>query len=217
MSAQVGGSACVCFDTTALIHFNAIGQLDTLGEWFPRAYAPVVVIEEEIRAQLAQHPSNQAILDAQWLQSVEVSEPSDLETVANIHRRYGRTPGQDRGEAEVVVLCARNGWTAIMDDTQGQRAAADHNATYCSILTMILIASAHGLLHPGDAWKLHGELEQSRGGAYSALTAQAVHKPAFHACIERFGKIGRARGDAWPHLLGHPGVEGVVRRTRGEM
>lgn len=72
------GSAWVCFDTTALIHFNAIGQLGALGTWFPRAFVPTVVIEDEIREHVARYPKNQAILDATWLESVAITEPDRL-------------------------------------------------------------------------------------------------------------------------------------------
>jgi len=142
MSSLPSGSGSVCFDTTALIHFNAIGELDKLGEWFPSAFAPAVVIEEEIRAHLDRHPSNQTILDARWLEKVDVTEPDDLRDVAEIHRRFGRGANQDRGEAEVVVLCARHRWTGIIDDSSGQVAARDYRAPHCSILTMLLAATA---------------------------------------------------------------------------
>jgi predicted nucleic acid-binding protein len=216
MNSLPTGSASVCFDTTALIHFNAIGALDKLGEWFPRAFAPAVVIEEEIRGHLGRYPKNQAILDAAWLEKVDVTEPDDLRDVAEIHRRFGRGAGQDRGEAEVVVLCARHRWTGIIDDSSGQVAANDYDAPHCSILTMIIAAAASGWLGHGQAWKLHCELAESRGDARSALTAQAVHRPPFHACIKRFAAIASRRSLTWPHILATPGFDGLVIRTRNE-
>lgn len=181
MTSLPTGSAYVCFDTTGLIHFNAIGELDKLGEWFPRAFAPAVVIEEEVRAHLAKHPKNQAILDAKWLETAHVTEPDDLRDVAEIHRRFGRRASQDRGEAEVVVLCARHKWTGVIDDSSGQVAAGDFHAPHCSILTMILAAAAHGLIRRDHAWKLHCDLTESRGEGFSALTKQSVHRPPFQA------------------------------------
>lgn len=206
----------MCFDTTALIHFNTIGELEILGEWFPRAFAPAVVIEEEIRGHLIKYPGNQAILDAEWLETVDVTEPSDLRNVAEIHRRFGRAANQDRGEAEVVVLCARHGWTGIIDDSSGQVAARDYNARHCSILTMILAATAHGLITREDAWKLHCDLDASRGGGRSALTRQSVHRPPFQACVDRFAAIVRSRDLIWPHTLATPGFDGLVIRTRNK-
>lgn len=216
MSSLPTGSASVCFDTTALIHFNAIGELDRLGEWFPRAFAPAVVIEEEIRGQLGKYPRNQAILDATWLRKVDVTEPDDLRDVAEIHRRFGRGANRDRGEAEVVVLCARQRWTGIIDDSSGQVAARDYNAPYCSILTMILAAAAHGLIAREQAWKLHCDLAESRSGAFSALTGQSVHRPPFQACINRFTAIVKRRGLTWPHILAIPSLDGLVVRIRNE-
>ncbi len=208
------GSEWACFDTTALIHFNSIGQLDTLGVWFPRAFAPTVVIEDEIRDHLAKYPANQAIVEATWLEAASITDPADLRDVAEIHKRYGRKAGQDRGEAEVVVLCARQGWTGIIDDSNGQRAALDYKAPHCAILTMILAAAAHGLIEPSAAWRLHADLEASRGSGRSALSAQTVHKKPFHACIKQFARVIDKRGLAWPHVLGAPGADGLVIRTR---
>jgi predicted nucleic acid-binding protein len=216
MTSLPTGSAWVCFDTTALIHFNAIGQLKTLGAWFPRAFAPAVVIEEEIRNHLAAYPKNQAILDASWLEAATVTEPPALKDVADIHKRYGRQAGQDRGEAEVVVLCTGHGWTGIIDDSNGQKAARDYKAPYCSILTMILAAAGHGLIEADRAWKLHTDLDASRGPGRSALTARAVHRPPFQACIKQFAQIVERRKLDWPHILGTPGVDGLVIRIRNQ-
>ncbi len=216
MTSLPTGSAWVCFDTTALIHFNAIGELDTLGAWFHRAFAPSVVIEEEIRGHLATYPKNQAILDAPWLEAASITEPPALQDVANIHRRYGRQAGQDRGEAEVVVLCASQKWTAIIDDSNGQKAARDYNAPYCSILTMILAAAGHDLIDAKRAWKMHADLEASRGSGRSALTAQAVHRRPFEACVRQFAQIVKQRNLDWPHILGHPGADGLVIRIRNQ-
>jgi predicted nucleic acid-binding protein len=210
------GSASVCFDTTALIHFNAIGDLDRLGQWFGRAFVPAVVIEQEIGAQLRRHPENQRILDCSWLEKVAVTEPEDLRDVAEIHRRFGRAAGQDRGEAEVVVLCARARWTGIIDDSTGQVAARDYGAPHCSILTMILAAAGHELISANDAWTMHSALEKSRGPGRSALRAEAVHRPAFRACVQRFAAIARRRRLDWPHILAIPGADGLVIRTRNE-
>lgn len=216
MTSLPTGSAWVCFDTTALIHFNAIGELDTLGAWFPRAFAPSVVIEEEIRRHLKTYPKNQAILDASWLEAVSITEPSTLQDVANIHRRYGRQAGQDRGEAEVVALCASQQWTAIIDDTNGQKAARDYKAPHCSILTMILAAAGHDLIDAKQAWKMHADLEKSRGSGRSALTANAVHRPPFNACIQKFARIVKQRELDWPHILANPGADGLVIRIRNQ-
>ena len=214
MTSLPKGSGWICFDTTALLHFNAVGHLDTLGSWFPRAFAPEVVIEEEIREPLPRYPKNQAILDAGWLEAVTVEEPSDLKDVAEIHKRFGRRAGQDRGEAEVVVLCARYGWTAIIDDTNGQRAAQDYNAPCCTILTMILGAAGGGLIESRDAWQLHTDLETSRGPGRSALKAEKVHRNAFEQCVRQFARISEQRKLQWPEVLALKGADGLVIRTR---
>lgn len=55
------GSGYVCFDATQLILFNQVGKLDLLGQWFPQAFTPNVVIEEEVRAHLAKYPETKNI------------------------------------------------------------------------------------------------------------------------------------------------------------
>jgi hypothetical protein len=158
----------------------------------------------EIRGHLDKYPKHKAILEAAWLQKVDITEPEDLRDVAEIHQRFGRGANQDRGEAEVVVLCARQRWTGIIDDSSGQVAARDYGAPHCSILTMVLAAAAQGLIAPAQAWKLHCKLDANRGGARSALTAQSVHRPPFHTCIQRFAAIAQRRSLAWPHILATP-------------
>jgi hypothetical protein len=127
-----------------------------------------------------------------------------------------RQAGQDRGEAEVVVLCASQGWTGIIDDSNGQKAAQEYKAPYCSILTMILAAAGHGLIAADRAWQLHVDLETSRGHGRSALTADAVHRRPFQACIRQFAQIVERRKLDWPHILGTPGADGLVIRIRNQ-
>lgn len=114
------------------------------------------------------------------------------------------------------MLCARQRWTGIIDDSSGQVAANDYDAPHCSILTMIVAAAASGQITRGQAWKLHCDLDASRGGARSALTGQAVHRPPFHACIERFAAVAQRRSLAWPHILATPGFDSLAIRTRNE-
>lgn len=209
------GSGWVCFDTTGLLHFNRAGALQTLGTWFPRAFAPNVVIEEEIRKQIANHPENKHIVEAPWLESVAITEPGDLHMVKDIHERYGREPGKDRGEAEVIVACNRHGWTGIIDDTTGEKAAADFGIAHCTLLTMILAACAHDILGEGEAWRLHCAIEESRGGSgYSALSAQGVHRQPFRACVGAFKRAIQQTGTRWPHTLALPGLNDLVKYTR---
>ncbi len=209
-----GGPGYPCLDTTALIHFNASGHLDVLGDWFERAFAPAAVLKSEIEDQLAAHPANKAILEASWLDMVTIEDPDVMANAAAIHQRYGREPGQDCGESEVVALAAHHGWCAILDDSQGQRAAEDYGAAHCSILTMVLLAAAHERIAPGDAWKLHCALEESRGRGYQALTADAAHRPIFQDCVARFRKIVTGQGLEWPASLALRGADTLVVKVR---
>lgn len=209
------GRAHFCFDATALIYFAKAERLDLLGEWFPEAFTPEVVMEEELRAHVAKYPENQDILDAAWLTAVPVERDEDLRLVAALHKRWGSRVDQNRGEAEVVALCKRHGWTGVIDDTLGQQAIRDEKLTSCSILTVILAAAASGKLTENEAWDQHCQLDALRGGGRSALTAQPAHRDTFRECVRAFRELNEHHGDRdWPWLLGRRGLDAVVLKVR---
>jgi predicted nucleic acid-binding protein len=184
VSAEQQGAGFVCFDTTALLAFARVGAVDLLGEWFPQAFVPNVVMEEEIAAHVSRYPENQAIVDANWLSVIAVEEDDDLKLVAYLlEERWASEDDKDRGEAEVIALCRRNGWLAILDDSEGRRAAADEGVRHISFLGVIVGAAAQAKLNPNDAWELHVKIDEARKGSglgsFSFLTSDPSMKPIF--------------------------------------
>lgn len=212
------GREHLCFDSTVLMAFAKAGHLDLLGEWFRHGYAPRVVIEEEVGDWVHKYPHNQDILDAAWLECVVVDIAEDILEVERIRREFfGSEEGKDWGEAEVIVLCQRYGWTAVLDDEEGRRYAARNDVQVPSVmmLTIIIAAAAEGLINPGEAWKAHVDVDAARGGGRSYLTGRDVHRPAFMASIQAFREIAREQDPGhWPHPLSLPGLDEVVRRVR---
>ena len=200
-----------------LIHFNKVGHLDLLEKWLgPQVFTANVITEQELRRGLAHHPENRAILDADWLVPVSVDEMDDIALVASLRRRWGSKDDRDRGEAEVVALCARYGWTAIMDDEVGRRAAKPQGIACVYMLTAIIAASAAGLLAPDEAWKLHSSIERERRMAI--LSPDEVHRPVFMKCIEQFRRVAeRQRNPEWPRILSLHGLDDLVIATRKSM
>jgi predicted nucleic acid-binding protein len=207
------GADFVCFDSTALIAFNVVEQLDVLGSWFPKAFAPNVVLTEEVGGHLERYPDGQRILDAPWLHEASVEDAEGLTLVAYLlNDRWNSPSGKDRGEAEVIALCRRYGWVAVLDDAEGIRAAEDYGVSSVSFLSVILAAAAQDMIKPGDAWELHVLIDQERRkraaeqGAktqsFSFLTSDSSQREVFMACVRAFRKawIDQGRED-WPGLL----------------
>ncbi len=213
------GSDYVCFDSTALLYFNKTSHLYLLETWFPKAFAPIAVIEEEFADHVDRYPENKRIVDASWLETVPVENDEGLRLVAYLRdERWKSAPNKDRGEAEVIALCVEYGWTAIMDDDQARVAAYDSKVPTAMMLTVIIAAAAHSLINPTEAWKLHREIVIARGG-FTYLSADAVHRPAFMNSIDAFRKVWRDEGQPpWPRLLAwKPGLDNVVLAVRSRL
>lgn len=211
------GPGFVCLDAMVLIHLNRVRRLDVLREWFgPRVFTANVIVEQELRGTLDRHPENKAILDSKWLSSVPVDDIEDIQLVAHLRRRWGSKDDRDRGEAEVIALCRRYGWTAVMDDEVGRKAAKEYGVPRVYILTTILAAASCGLVSPEEAWKLHCSIERERRRA--VLSAGESHKPVFMKCIEHFTRVGEKMGDRrWPDILAQSGLDDLVIWTRRNM
>jgi hypothetical protein len=226
------GAGYVCFDTTALIHSAATGYLAELGSWFPRgAFTARHIMEVEVGRAAKAHPSNLAVPQASWLQAVPVEDPVDLFQLAWLLDHHWKSPpGKDRGEAEVITLCRRYRWTAIMDDERGRAYAqrpvvpsspADPNLTVIEpriptamLLTTIITATAWGAIAPTKAWRMHCAVDKSRGG-FSLIRYGDSQRPIFDACVSQFGKLRQQRPDlGFPEALVTPGLDGLVARIR---
>jgi predicted nucleic acid-binding protein len=211
------GPAYVCFDATQLFSFNRVDRLDTLGDWFPKAFVPNVVIEKEVKPFVGKYPKNQRILDAAWLHSVAVESDSGLRLVAHLRDRVWKSPPEkDRGEAEVLALCRDFGWIAILDDKQA-RVAAERNAKVprAMLLTIIIAAAAYEKISRSDAWKLHVDIDKARKkmgiGSCSFLTSDGCHASVFEKCIDMFSDLRQRKGNReWPVFLAIPSLDELV-------
>lgn len=234
------GPSYVCFDATALIHCAATGYLNELGSWFPSgAFTAKHIMDVEIRRAAAKHPTNLAVCRATWLTAVPVEDHEDLAHFAWLLEHHWKSPpGKDRGEAEVLVLCRRYGWTAIMDDDIG-RGYAEKPVKPCSpkdpmvtrpipripsamLLTTILAATAWGITKHAKAWKMHCAVDRSRGG-FSLISYDKSQRSIFDECVDRFRALRQREPDVgFPDVLAKPGLDGLValickqhRRTGG--
>lgn len=208
------GPGFVCLDAMVLIHFNRVGRPEVLKDWFgPRVFTAHVIAECELSESLARHPENKAILQAEWLEAVRVDVIEDIRFVGELRQRWGSKDDRDRGEAEVIALCRRYGWTAVMDDEVGRNAATDHGVPRVHMLTVMLAAASCGLVSSAEAWKLHCSIERERRRA--VLTAEEVHRPVFMKCVEHFSRVGAKLGNPrWPGILAVKGLDDIVIWTR---
>ena len=204
------GPGFICLDSMVLIHFNRVGRLEVLCEWFgPLVFTAHAVLELELGAAVRRHPENKAILEADWLKPVPVDEVEDIKLVADLRQRWGSRDDGDRGEAEIIALCGRHGWTAIMDDDVGRTAAKEHGVARVYMLTAMIAAASHGLVTPEEAWRLHCSIEAERRRAI--LSAGDAHKPVFMACVSHFRRLTEKRGGPpWPEMLAVKGLDDLV-------
>jgi predicted nucleic acid-binding protein len=177
--------------------------------WFWRAYTAQVITEEEL-ADINTYPDNQRIRDAAWLHPVAVDWEEGHRLVRYLrHDRWGSDHNEDFGEAEVIALCRRYGWIAVMEDFEGRRAARECGVTSARTLSIIVAAASCGLMTADEGWKLHVRLERDRQRA--DLTPDEKHRPVFDKAVELLGKAWEAKGrQPWPWLLSQPVDDAVV-------
>ena len=113
------GSERLCLDAMVLIGWNNAGHLDRLGGLVEEAYTADVITQREIPSGINQYPQNRDILEVDWLIEAPVRD-EDAEFVAHLHGVWGSDDHRDMGEAEIIALCRRHGWTAITDDKQAE-------------------------------------------------------------------------------------------------
>lgn len=208
------GSSFVCFDATALITFHDHGYLGVLADWFADgACAPAAVLDLELRKNDFAETKNQDILNAPWLHTVVVDEPADVQAVSDLLLRWGSPPGRDKGEAEVVTLCKRYGWTALLEDRTGRRAAADAGVPHLYWVSLIIGACAQGLIGETEAWEMHRTLANADGGG--GLSGNDVHRRPFTEAIKAVERRAEQLGDpGWPEILGDAAIDRIVLSAR---
>lgn len=200
------GAGFVCLDAGPLIDFNDAKRLDLLEAWFaPIAYTPEAVVTLE----LAKRPKqNNPTTSAPWLHWVK-PHPNDAQLVAELLRRFGKGPPENQGEAEVVAACKRYGWTAVLDDEQGRRAADDEGVPHVYVATLLAVAAAHGKLTPTAAWKVHAKMQQR--GRFSPLKPDAPYKAVFVDFVDKLRTLHRLRDKPeWPLLLAEGALDDLL-------
>jgi predicted nucleic acid-binding protein len=207
--------AGVCFDATPLITYNNIDRLGLLEDLFSGcALTPDVVKNDEVVKRLDKYPQNRRIHEAPWLEAVKVEEPEDTRLVAQLLAIWDSDPRRDEGEAEVIALCRRFGWTAVMDDGRGRDAAKRYGVNCVYTVTAIIAASAlsrPGALGRKDAWLVHQEADADRGPNARAMPIEDEYRPAFMKSLKGVRKRWQARGEPeWPQMLADPALDEIV-------
>ena len=204
------GPGHVCFDATALIHYQDNGHLDLLNDLFPNGkFTPNVVTSFELVKSDWAASMNRAILSASWLESVPVAQPEDIESVRAILGAWGSRPrSRHDGEAETIVLCERYGWHAIMDDHTGRNTALDRRrATVSYMCSALLGAAAVGLgsFDVDRVWEIHCQVESRR------KRPRLPNEGDFRRLVEFFRIVWQKNGKPpWPEFLSDPRLDEAV-------
>lgn len=207
------GSGYVCFDASPLISYANIGELTWLTTWFVGCgFTADVVTAVELKKNLASHPQSADILALPWLRSHSVEEEEDLQLVAQLRRIWGSAHGRDHGEAEIIALCRRYGWTAILDDRLGRNGATKHGVKHAHSTTVLLAAAASRMIGSDEAWDLHRRLVANDD--HPILPPDDRFREAFNRITTAFRRLlERDDEPAWPRLLAAPGLDEIVRRA----
>jgi hypothetical protein len=215
------GPTVVCLDAMILMNYAKADLIDVLGSLFTPNSVPVCtsawVYSEEIQKPVGRYPENQRILDAGWLLTAPIAD-DDVVYVDNVVGAWGGEPGKNRGEAEIVALCTRHGWTGVSDDRQahnipslkGQerpyRPAMIHGAS------LLACAAAESLIDIEDAWRVHQAVE-SRYDDPPLLPIDDRYARAFQQPVQAIRARRNALGSpAWPILLTH-GPERIIKKA----
>lgn len=224
------GSDVVCLDATILISYAKAGMLEWLERFFGEdvaalAYTSEWLFEYEIKKPAAAYPENEEIVRAAWLHKAKVKAEDNV-YVQNLVDLWAE-PGRNRGEAEVVALCSRYGWTAVLDDTKGRDAAGraaevgrPFPARHVWGATMLVAAAAENLIDLGTAWEVHQAVER-RYDTPPVLPTAPEYKQAVEWAVtairNRRDQLGSPR---WPRVLAlglDPIVKGCVSRRYREL
>lgn len=203
------GPGVPCLDAMVLFLFHQHVRFRELGELFPAgAYTADVILAEEVGGTEQWRRRNAAILEAPWLRSAPVLTGSDAAMVNNLLNIWNSPPNQDRGEAEIVVLCMRHDWLAITDDARKGRPELERRKReYCYVVTMLIYAAATG--HAGmdiaSAWEISRDIQQGRNKPY--INAEQT----FRKLVAVARRVWEQRGrPGWPEMLADWTIDHLV-------
>ncbi|HVK25633.1 MAG TPA: hypothetical protein VM677_30105 [Actinokineospora sp.] len=136
----------VIFDTGPLTHFARAQWLGTLkavvGE--RRALIPDVVVEE-LEVGAVRDSRIQAVLDAEWIEHIELRTAEELQAYAKFERLLVYR-NRNRGEAGALALAETMGGNVVVDDGAGRKAAEKNGIEYTPTLRLLCDAIRTGLL-----------------------------------------------------------------------
>ncbi len=205
------GAAVACFDAMILLSYaqaNALAVLERLfgDETEAIAYTSEWLLKHEIEAHIGTYPENAAIVQADWLHTAKVKGDDNIyaQTLIDLWNE----PGRNRGEAEVLALCSRYGWTAVLDDRKGRDAAgrAEERGRPFPVrhvwgATMLAAAAADNLISLGEAWSAHQAVE-ARYDDPPVMPISPDYEQAFEWVVTAIRKRrDQAGSPAWPKLL----------------
>lgn len=224
------GASVLCLDAMILIGYAEADLVDTLGGFFGEtgalACTSAWLYNHEISAPVGTHPANRRVLEAEWLNTASVVD-EDIVYVQNLLEVWGSETGRDRGEAEVVALCTRYGWTGISDDRKAHgvpELAGEQSRPFKAPMVhgvgLLAAAAAENLIEVGDAWAVHQAVE-ARYDDPPIVPIANDYQQAFTDSVTAIRKRRDQLGSpAWPILLTHDTdkiVRAAVRRRRAEL
>ena len=215
MSPLLGGAAPVpgadqwCFDATTLIMFNDAKRIDLLGEWLGQAYVPEFIVKHELCKGQKATKKNQPTIKSPWLHWVP-SHPDDAEKVADLVQLFGKAAPENQGEAEVIAMCERHGWSAVFEDEAARTAARERGIPHCYTVTLLALGAATMGLNPSTAWKIHQAMEESRG-RFGRLKPDEAMRPVFGDLCNAYRALWlRLEKPSYPVLLGSTVGDGMT-------
>jgi len=144
----------VVADSSPLIVFGRVGQLDILPSLFTEVLIPDAVAAE-VFAENKTRPGAAAVADAVWIR--RSADPSDI----SVPRWFGDL---DAGERAALTLAIHMRLPVLIDDLAGRRAAARLGVPVIGSVGVLLLAKGRGkidLVRPTLDALLHGGLRRS--------------------------------------------------------
>jgi len=134
------------FDTGPLSHFARSEWLGVL-KAVTAAYTVVIpdMVEEELRVGAIRNARLRAVLDAPWIERVDLRSSDELRWFGQFSERLV-VKERNLGETAVLAYAKANVATAVLDDGAGRRAARDFNVALRPTLSLLCEAVRQGLL-----------------------------------------------------------------------
>jgi predicted nucleic acid-binding protein len=146
------------FDSSVLINaYHAADMLFVIMSHFARR----AHLLTDVLRELDRGPTGAGVRRARWFTEKELLVAEDLQLYADLRRRWGSRPDEDRGEAACLVAARRHGWRLALDDRVGYRAALDLGVTCTRTPQLIVSCVRAGWWPVDDAWTAYLQLVHS--------------------------------------------------------